>query len=120
MKLRSGICECEDGGESRLKPKVDGEELLLELGKLRSGECLIANDSSYEGLECQLAKNIVVGLWSSPHLKELGSKQRAISGMTLAHAALGWKLSYEIIWYGASDLKIDSSGILNYLKRRAA
>ena len=31
---------------------------------------------------------------------------------------LEWKLSYEIIWYGASDF--DNSGIVNYLKRRAA
>ena len=42
-----------------MKPKVDGKELLLELGELGSGECLIANDSSYEGLECQLAKIIL-------------------------------------------------------------
>lgn len=31
-KLRSGICQCEDSGKSRLKPKGDGKELLLELG----------------------------------------------------------------------------------------
>jgi hypothetical protein len=34
-----------------LKAEIDGKELLLELGELGSGERLVADDASYEGLE---------------------------------------------------------------------
>jgi hypothetical protein len=104
-----------------LKPKVDGEELLLELGKLGSGECLIANDSSYEGLGVPISKGHCrwLGVFSSLER----TRFQAACHIWNKHQStlhLGWKLSYEIIWYGASDLKVDSSGIVNYLKRRAA
>jgi hypothetical protein len=48
-------------------------------------------------------------------LEELGSQQRAISGINISAGDL-WEdvegQSYEMIWYGAGDLKIDSSGIM--------
>lgn len=81
---RGGIGQGEDCRQRRLDPEVDGEQLLLKLGKLRSSEGFEADNAANEGLPImyQIRTSHEIGT-ASTYLKELGPEQGAISAIML-------------------------------------
>lgn len=57
------VCQSEDDGQRCLQRKVDGKDLLLECGKLRSGKGSERGDSSDEGLEELGAEQGTIANW---------------------------------------------------------
>lgn len=50
------MCEEEDGRENRLESEVDGEDLLLELGKMRASNGFISYGTGNETLEGEIRR----------------------------------------------------------------
>jgi hypothetical protein len=100
-----------------LYAKVDGEDLLLQRGELRSWDGSVCYDSTDKALKYCLALLERYRLEGIAYLEELSTKQRAISveyclsvlysGLTQRHGGF----AHAMIWYGAGVLKIKRSGI---------